>query len=183
MFQPHITIKPAEQLTEAESKAYAGLSKIVWPHNPDVTPPEIAPEDAASRPGRIVAFIEKEGAIVSEAEGFARVIVPENGAPMRILALASVCTHPDHRHKGLSQKAVKAVLKRVDDGEFPVALWHTGVPEFYEKMGARIVGNRFTNSRHPTDPEKCPFWDKFVMIYPSNANWPDSGIDLNGLGY
>jgi predicted N-acetyltransferase YhbS len=82
-----------------------------------------------------VAFIRVDGEIVAEAEGFSREVVPEGGNPLRLLALASVCTHPDDRGQGLGERVVKAVLRRVDDGEFPVALWQTGVPDFYEKLG------------------------------------------------
>lgn len=179
----HITVKRAEELNEADLKAYGDLNKVVWPHNPCAAPKEIMPEDAASRPERILAFVKEEGAIISGAEGFALKIFPQNGRPMTVLALASVCTHPDYRHKGLGERMVKAVLKRVDDGEFPVALWQTGVPDFYQRLGAKAVGNRFVNTAHPTDKGKTPFWDKVIMIYPAGASWPDGVIDIKALGY
>lgn len=178
-----ITVKSADKLTKDELKAYADLMKVVWPYNPCATPREIAPEDPVTRPKRILALIKVEGVIVAGAEGFAKEILPLSGEPKTVLALASVCTHPDYRRNGFGERVVKAVLKRVDDREFPVALWQTGVPDFYKKFGAGTVSNRFVNSLHPTDKEKNPFWDKFIMIYPANANWPKGVIDLNGLGY
>lgn len=178
-----LTVKSAGDLSDDERQACTNLSNVVWPQKPCDATREITPEDALARPERIVAFIKVEGAIVAEAEGFARVVVPQGGKPLRLLALASVCTHPDYRKKGLGERVVKAVLQRVDSGEFSVALWQTGVPEFYDKLGAGTVTNRFVNSLHPTDPEKNPFWDKVIMIYPATANWPEGVIDLGGLGY
>jgi GNAT superfamily N-acetyltransferase len=178
-----LTVKHAAELTQDELLAYSGLSRTVWPPRPDEEPKEIAPEDPASRPERIVAFIRVDGETVAEAEGFSRVVATEGGNPLRLLALASVCSHPDHRGQGLGERVVKAVLRRVDDGEFPVAIWQTGVPGFYEKLGARAVSNRFVNRLHPTAPDKNPFWDKVIMIYPAGAKWPDGVIDLGGLGY
>ncbi|MFA5257316.1 MAG: GNAT family N-acetyltransferase [Opitutales bacterium] len=107
---------------------------------------------------------------------------PRRGT-MELLALASVCTHPDFRCRGLGTELVRRILSLVDEGKYPAAFWQTGVPGFYEKLGARLVTNRVRNSRHPLDPEKNPFWDPFLMIYPADAVWPEGAIDLNGLGY
>jgi hypothetical protein len=61
----------------------------------------------------------------------------------------------------------------------PLSLFQTGVPEFYEAMGARLVTNRFVNG----ESQENPFWDTCEMIYPATAGWPDGPIDLNGPGY
>ena len=64
-----------------------------------------------------------------------------------------------------------------------VVLFQTGVPGFYEKLGARCVSNRFVNSTNSEDPEVNPWWDEHIMIYPSTCDWPEGTIDLLGPGY
>ena len=64
-----------------------------------------------------------------------------------------------------------------------VVLFQTGVPEFYEKLGARCVSNRFVNSTNSAAPEANQWWNEHVMIYPNSFDWPDGTIDLLGPGY
>ena len=43
--------------------------------------------------------------------------------------------------------------------------------------------NIFFNSTDANDPNANPWWNEYVMIFPSNANFPLGDIDLNGNGY
>ena len=57
------------------------------------------------------------------------------------------------------------------------------MPEFYARLGARIVDNRFVNSTHVEDPEAYPWLADDVMIYPKHHPWPAGVIDINGPSY
>ncbi len=173
-----------EQLPAETIQGVRELCAIVWPPALDESQGlEIDPEN--ERPERFIAAVESKGRIVATAEGFKRIVCTERGE-LPVLALASVCTLPECRGMGLGQRTVLTVLKQVDDGRFPLALWQTGVPEFYRKMGAVEVCNRFVNRRHPVHPDRDPFWDTHRMIYVhggGRGGWPKGIIDLNGLGY
>jgi predicted acetyltransferase len=181
MEEPHLISGFASDQSTALLEALNDLSNIVWPKTPDT--PEIEMPSVEERPDRYIAAIEYQGEIVAEAESFSRTIA-FNKEKMRIQALASVCTHPNHRHKGYASILVKEIFKLVDNGHYPLSFWQTGVPDFYLTLGARLVGNRFYNSLHPTNPDKNPFWDDYIMIYPKNSTkWPKGDIDTLGLGF
>ena len=78
---------------------------------------------------------------------------------------------------------VQEAFKRVDQGEFPVSLFQTTLPQFYEKLGAVEVKNRFVNSKNNDAPNANPWTDDHVMIYGNNSLWPEGQIDLNGKDY
>jgi predicted N-acetyltransferase YhbS len=122
---------------------------------------------------------ENETAI-AHARLFAREITTQRGA-LTTGALAAVCSAPSHRGQGLGRLVVEAAFARVHDGTFPVILFQTGVPEFYAKLGARNVSNRFVDSTSETDAN--PWWQEDIMIYPAAFAWPDGNIDLNGPGW
>jgi len=170
----------ADQSTDL-LEALNDLNSIVWPQTPNS--PKIETATVEERPDRYIAAIEYKGKIVAEAESFSRTIAYKEGK-MEVQALANVCTHPDHRHKGYASILVKEIFKLVDNGRYPLSFWQTGVPDFYLALGARLVGNRFINSLHPNTPEKNPFWDDYIMIYPkTTTRWPQGEIDTLGLGF
>ncbi|MFP4052294.1 MAG: GNAT family N-acetyltransferase [Phycisphaerae bacterium] len=123
-------------------------------------------------------LLRRHGELVATSRLIPRRIRTADGA-MDVLGLAGVKTHPDFRKQGLGAAVVRAAFAGVDDGSFPVSLFQTGVPGFYRKLGAREVDNRFVN-RFGQDPAERPWWDKVVMIYPADADWPDGEIDLLG---
>ena len=57
-----------------------------------------------------------------------------------------------------------------------------GSQEIAERLGARVVTNRFVNSL-AADPGARPFWDPVTMVYPRSFDWPEGTIDLQGPGY
>ena len=77
----------------------------------------------------------------------------------------------------------RSAFERVDSQLFPISLFQTGVPNFYLKLGARVIDNRFVNSKNKAAPNENPWWDTSVMIYPSSYEWTEGTIDLNGSGY
>ena len=101
-----------------------------------------------------------------------------------VLALASVCTDPDIRGRGLGVKITRKAFEQVGQPSWPdVSLFQTPVPQFYEKLNSRIVTNRFVNRRNARDLEANPWRDPTVMIYPAKFAWPDGIVDLNGPDY
>ncbi|MCP4120843.1 MAG: GNAT family N-acetyltransferase [Bacteroidetes bacterium] len=129
-------------------------------------------------------FILTDGdEILAHAEIFPRVINTTQGE-MEIMGLASVCSPPDRRGEGFGRKIVLEAFKSIDNGRFNVTLFQTGVPEFYEKLGAIRIGNSCVNSLAKGGIDRSPWWNPYTMIYPGNyTNWPEGEIDLLGKGY
>ncbi|HNB51066.1 MAG TPA: GNAT family N-acetyltransferase [Anaerolineales bacterium] len=143
-------------------------------------------EEMAQRigtPGEATSLIIWEnGEPVAHAGYFRREIFTETG-PLSVAALWGVCVRESHRGQGLGAQIVRAYLDLIDQGEFPVGLWQTGVPEFYRKLGARIAHNLYINSQDPENPQADPWGAEERMIYPANYPWPEGLIDLNGPAY
>jgi GNAT superfamily N-acetyltransferase len=136
-------------------------------------------ENAACRPR---FTIWKDGQVVAHASIFARDVHTEAGS-IRLGALSAVCTHPGYRGQGFGARVVRAAFDLIDNGTFPVSLWMTTVPVFYEKLGARIVENTWINRRSTENPLADPWPDEQKMIYPAGYDWPAGQIDLNGPPY
>lgn len=135
---------------------------------------------------RDVFVIWEAGVALANAMVFRRTIATMDG-PLDVMALAAVCSAPERRGKGLGRLVVAEAFREVDTGAYPVSLFQTGVPNFYEKLGARLVDNGFVNSRYnPTDKHgspDAPWWEPYAMIYPATYDWPSGEIDLLGAGY
>jgi hypothetical protein len=130
-----------------------------------------------------VFLIESNGVLVAHAEVFPRIILTAAGE-IEIMALASVCSPADRRGEGWGKKVVELAFSLVDRGAFPVALFQTRVPGFYEKLGGREVQNVFVNSRAADGLDPDPWWNPHRMIYPgSYTDWPEGEIDLLGKAY
>ena len=143
----------------------------------------------AAREGE--AFIAWDGEVpVAHAMISAREVRTPTGS-LIVMALAGVYSAPERRGEGLGRLVVRATFDEVDRGAYAVSLFQTGVPGFYDRLGARTVGNPFVNSRYvpPTDGRKPrgsaeqPWWNPFVMIYPATFPWPAGTVDLLGPGY
>ncbi len=128
------------------------------------------------------AFFAFDQKLLGYAEIFPRVIHTGKGS-IKIMGLGSVCVDLEARGSGLGRKLVEACFDVVDKSNADVCLFQTGVPDFYKKFNGKCVNNVFVNRTDPDDPDKNPFWDDYVMIYPSSYNWPSGIIDLNGKGY
>ena len=102
---------------------------------------------------------------------------------LNIIGLGGLNVHPDWRRKGYGRAIVEAVFKRIDSKAYPSCLFQTAIPHFYEKLGCKVIKNRFINSNNQLDPSKNPFWDEYIMIYPANADWPTGTADLRREGF
>lgn len=103
--------------------------------------------------------------------------------PLTVLALAGVCSSPEVRGQGLGKTIVECAFSRIHSGEFEVSLFQTDVAEFYNKLGGRVITNKFCNRKNTEDPDAWPWWGEEIMIYPATFPWPEEKIDLNGRGY
>jgi len=103
--------------------------------------------------------------------------------PLDIIQFAGVCVAQELRGQQIGRKIVEWAFEKVGQPGLGVALFQTGVPGFYEKLGARCVDNRFVNSTNTEAPEANPWWDEHIMIYPADFDWPEGTIDLLGPGY
>ena len=176
--------KKKSELVRSEIEKMIHLWNRVWPRE-GVSIDEQIEEKAIPKgiAARWHALYDAE-TLVAVARTFEREIeFSDLSERKKVLALASVCSDPDLRGRGYGMAVVRDAFSRVDEGEFSLSLYQTGVPEFYEKLGARIVENRFVNSLSITDPEANPWWEKFCMIYPASSAWSDGLVDLLGPGY
>ena len=175
-----LLIYPLDEVPKELSQASTALEKATWPEafeTADGSPPVFPPKPKGS-----MAFFAMDNALVGYAEIFPRTIFTQSG-PLQICGLGSVCVDASRRGGGIGRKVVEACFAEVNKKDNAISLFQTGVPGFYEKMNCREVDNQFTNSQNLEDPEKNPFWDDHVMIYPSEYPWPEGPIDLNGKGY
>jgi predicted N-acetyltransferase YhbS len=183
-----ITALRDADLTLEQIEAIVRLVTDVWPSE-DRTYAERLKEfrgwvESNRKTGfEVVAFVVwADGRAVAHARTFARTI-RAGSADLTVMGLAGVCVAPDRRLEGLGKAVVLKAFERVDQGEFPVCLFQTQVADFYRKLGSRCVSNRFINRLNTEDPDKCPWWDPHIMIYPTGFDWPEGIIDLNGIAY
>lgn len=143
-------------------------------------------ERMASRKGsleetiKLVVWDQEEP--VAHAGYFCREIYTQAGS-IFVGALTGVCVRKSHRGKGLGRRVVKAYFDQIDQGVFSVGLWQTEVPDFYARLGARIISNPFFNSQNSENPHADPWPGEVKMIYPPDYPWPEGVIDLNGHAY
>ncbi len=186
----HVESLDVRQLTETDAQAIAELLVSVWRKpgkNVEYRRRQMKSlGDSYDGPDKLAprSFIIRESArIIAHATFLSRMITTSTG-PLRIAGLARVCTDPNFRGQKLGEKVVRAVFELVDKKLFPYALFQTTpeVQPFYEKMGACIVKNPIINSMNG-DLHVSPFWDKVIMRYPQDGDWPQGVVDLCGPGY
>lgn len=121
--------------------------------------------------------------LVAHAELFPRAFIEtETKSPVPIWALAGVCTHPELQGNGYGRQTVlKALDFAASRGR--VCAFQTDVPEFYAKLGCRLLNNPFCNSAEVSEERRRMWWCKAVMIHPAEADWPEGELDLNGSAF
>jgi predicted N-acetyltransferase YhbS len=119
--------------------------------------------------------------LVAAGNSFAREITVGD-ARFTALAMAGVAVREDLRGNGLGRQVVGELLSRVDNGEYPFAIFQTDVPGFYEKLNSRVLDNRIVNSL-ADDPQARPFWSSHAILYPAAFPLGKDTIDLLGPGY
>jgi len=180
----------ARTLTETDARAIGELLVMIWP-NPE-KPVEVRTQQMfemglgyrgsdAQAPRSFL--IREEGQVIAHSAITPRTIETTDGE-MTIAGLLRVCSAPEQRGRGLGELVARAALELVDRGAFPFALFQTSpeVQPFYERLGACVAENKIINSLGK-DQNASPFWDKVVMRYPNEGEWPDGEIDLRGPGY
>lgn len=174
------------QLPSTQLRQFITLVNSVWP-NPNKTIMELVEEEISfalelnyESIKRFVVWEENDA--IAHAKIFPRTIFSDK-MKIKVLALASVCTAVGRRGQGYGKAVVEQAFRFVDQSEFELSLFQTGIPAFYEKLGARSIHNTFINSKNELNPDANPWWDEYIMIYPSNFNFPRGIIDLNGPGY
>lgn len=158
------------------------LKNTVWPSNNDIeTQYNVYLDRNRARPRRETLVARDGNTLVAHAEIFSRTIFC-NEQSYEVGCLAGVCVTPQRQGEGLGKTIVQEAFSSIDNNEYQVFLFQTRVPDFYNKLGARGIWNRFINSRSDR-PLENPWWDTDIMIYPSRYQWPEGVIDLNGQGY
>ena len=188
-----VTTYSEADLTDREIEAIVTLTNSVWPKDRLTLKNRIqqavslvrSPDRAKVNPVRFVVWDNEQ--VIAHAAIFDRLVHvldvnDQSTRSVRVLALAGVCSDPSRRGQGLGLAVVNAAFEKLSRDR-PVSLFQTGVPQFYEKLGGRIVDNRFVNLLDTTEPQANPWWDEHVMIVPGNQAWPTGKIDLNGAGY
>ena len=177
------------KLSLRQATRIVALTNSTWPQT-DKTVSEIVQEllrnanlpasPVTSESSRFVIWGGER--VVAHANVFVRRIYFGAGE-MDVLALAGVCTDPEVRGQGMGVAVVRRAFEKLAALNLTVCLFQTGVASFYEKLGARKIENQFVNRANAADPMANPWWDKTIMIYPTDADWPEDKIDLGGTGY
>lgn len=174
---------PNTEVPENLALAAIALEYATWPVKPLSQKTEAEQiETYRNRSKDRQAFFALEEKLLGYAEIFPRVIHTQSGS-LKIMGLGSVCVSIESRGTGIGKQLVEACFRAVDTGKTEVCLFQTGVPDFYTKLHCKLVGNTFVNRTNQAEPDKNPFWDDHVMIYPADYPWPSGIIDLNGKGY
>jgi len=181
---PSVESLPAISLPPALLQEAMTLNALVWPAKVPVKKRVEKRQADAEQDSDVMSqltwhFVREGGSIIAMARTFRRVVAEASGPRFPVLALAGVCTHPKYRGRGLGRAVVQAAWSRLKDDHLPVCFFQTGVPAFYQRMGAREVANRIYDS---TGAPRA-FWDPHAMIYPSRTIWPVGAIDLLGGGW
>ena len=172
-------IRAQTELSVADTVAILALTKKIWPPKAGAPMPDPADVTEKWQAQSSTHFVVSDNdSVLAHARIFPRQIFTSQGA-FNVGALASVCVHPDYRGRGWGADVVRAALDYLPEIKLEIALFQTGVPQFYEKLGCRLIENRFHNNGDYDDV----FWDDCAMIYPANSAWPDGEINLNGSGY
>jgi len=171
----------------------AELWARVWPHGLDLDPEglDAHAENRLAHMGSNYDQLEghqfhiavSNDRVVAVARTFTHTVstIDEGGSStsLSVLALASVCSDPELRGGGWGHLVTEAALKRTETEEL-TALFQSGVPEFYERFGSRVI----TNDVFTSAPGAKAFTDEVVMIHPGTAAWDDAArVDLQTSGW
>jgi predicted N-acetyltransferase YhbS len=178
MFQL-LTLRPELGASPAQGAAILDLIHTVWPPTAGEIAPMIEPILRSWKAEHSAHFvIEDQNLVLAHSRLFRREVLTPQG-PLAVGALAGVCVHPNYRGRRWGEAVVRAAFDFLPELGVSVSLFQTGVPRFYEKLGGRVISNRFFNG----DSVENPFWDSCEMIFPASFDWPEGPIDLNGPGY
>lgn len=175
--------KHIDKVSQDEIDMVNQLTDLTWP---DSNIKEKSREERRLQfinrcPQKTCHFIFNNDQVVGYAESFPREIKTST-TKLTILGLGAVCIHPDTKGKGFGAQLVRAAFNHVDEDECAVSLFQTAVPGFYHKLNCRTIKNKIVNSTSD-QPNKNPFWDPYIMIYPRQFIGFEGDVDLLGEGY
>ena len=168
------------QLTDKQLLQACTLWNEVWPKDasPEARAERVRQAELHKLEDHNIHFIEEDGHIIATSRTFLQTIQVGNKKE-KVLALASVCSNPNKRKLGLGKALVQHSFAHLND-DITICLFQTGVPEFYKKLGAKLINNQITTSA----PDVRAFWEPYAMIYPALPEWDDRRpIDLLGPGW
>ena len=120
--------------------------------------------------------------IVGQVQLFQRVLQTPKGQ-IPVLAMSGLCCDPRLVRRGIGATLLERAFEEVDLSHYPICLFQTDDPQYFEAKGAVQIENRFTNRRNRKNPSSNPWRMKSVMIYPNWNEWPGGDIDLNGAPF
>ncbi|MGD0339477.1 MAG: GNAT family N-acetyltransferase [Bacteroidota bacterium] len=129
-----------------------------------------------------VILLWEDHTVAGHAEIFDREIF-SNNRKIRNMALGGVCVRPSYRGKDFGKIVVQKVFHYIDIGQFECSVFQTNIPQFYDKLGAKIIYNKFFNSQNKGNDITIPDWGPYIMVYPKEYAFDNFDIDLNGNGY
>lgn len=165
-------IRPTDSDYSTRLVAPLRLINLIWPL------PEPRDIEKWRLRGTHHFVIYSEAEPLAHAGIFVREVFTARGT-IPVGALGGVCVHPDYRGRGWGRDVAQAAFDFLPQLGVEVSLFQTPVPDFYARLGARLVSNRFHNGSNPADP----FMDVYKMILPASFDWPEGDIDINGPGY
>lgn len=168
------------ELDDSTRRNCAELWTMVWPSDGVTADDRVERVDErdASCEAHQVHLAMRDGVVLAVSRTFLHT-VRLGDVTQPIVALASVCSSPNHRGEGLGDAVVVEAFRRVLETGFP-SLFQTGVPTFYERFGSRIITNHIMTSA----PNAMPFTDDCAMIHPGDTPWDDrKTIDLLSSGW
>lgn len=125
--------------------------------------------------------VDDDGAVIGASSAFERTLFCNN-KPLKVIAISGLCVTPDRRGKRVAIKIIAAQIKAIKKCN-GLALFQTDKPNYYLKLNARLVTNRFFNSKDPDNPQKRPWDSKYVLFFPGDYDWPTGDIDICGSSF
>lgn len=177
-----LILKDRHKLRSHEIKSLLELLILVWPPvnggpNIDNLIKGYKIENKSPFHKVLLYFNNKE--LVGHTEIFHREVIIDSEV-IPILALAAVCVKPSFRGKNIGFEMVKKAFEYINNGTYNFSIFQTNVPEFYLKLNCKQINNRFINSKSDIAPNKNPWRDPNIMIYPNTFDIGNHVIDLNG---
>lgn len=174
--------RPEDEIPLETAVAIVELTRQVWPPDEGTPPPDVAEIRARWKERGAFIVVRQDNTVIAHAQIFRREIKIAQGI-LPAGALAGVCVHPEQRGHGYGAEVVRTAFKLLPEINSEVSLFQTGVPQFYQKLGARLIQNPLFDGTREDGKRENPFWEPNAMIYPATFHWPEGEIDLNGPGF